>query len=339
MGVPSRARDRAVGGHPERSGQPRSRFHPLRSTLESCRIDGLGRQALSFDAFLDETSTDGLVIAHRGQIVCERYANGMTAETPHILMSVSKSLLGLLAGVLVARGDLEPDRPVTDVIPEVAATAYRGATIRHLLDMRVGVAFDEDYLATSGPIIAYRKAVNWNPLEPWRAPDGPAVLLPELTKSAGPHGGPFNYVSPNTDLLGWVIERATGMRYADLMSELLWKPMGAAQQRLHHRRPVGRAALRGRRVRDGPRSRASRPAHGPGGSARRHAGHPGELDRRHHSKRRRRTPGPPAVWLTIILAYRSAIAASGTWRTVTPRCCSDWAFTARTCSSTGSTRS
>jgi CubicO group peptidase (beta-lactamase class C family) len=191
-------------------------------------IDGLERQALSFEAFLDETSTDGLVIAHRGQIVCERYANGMTAETPHILMSVSKSLLGLLAGILVARGDIEPDRPVTDVIPEVRATAYRGATLRHLLDMRVGVAFDEDYLATSGPIIAYRKAVNWNPLEPGETPTDLRSFYQEMTKSAGPHGGPFNYISPNTDLLGWVIERATGIRYADLMSELLWKPMGAA---------------------------------------------------------------------------------------------------------------
>ena len=193
------------------------------------RIDGVGGQALSFDAFLNQTSTDGVVIARRGQIVFERYANGMTAESPHILMSVSKSLLGLLAGILVARGDIEPDRPVTDVIPEVTATAYRGATIRHLLDMRAGIAFDEDYLATSGPIIAYRKAGNWNPLEPGEPPMDLRSFYQALTKSAGSHGGPFNYVSPNTDLLGWVIERAVGMRYADLMSELLWKPMGAAR--------------------------------------------------------------------------------------------------------------
>lgn len=184
---------------------------------------------LRIDHFFDETSTDGLVIVHRGRIVFERYANGMTAETPHILMSVSKSLLGLLAGVLAARGDLDPDRPVTDVIPEVAGTAYNGATIRHLLDMRAGVAFDEDYLATSGPIVAYRKATNWNPLEPGDPPSDLRSFYREMTKSAGPHGGPFNYVSPNTDLLGWVIERATGARYADLMSELIWKPMGAAR--------------------------------------------------------------------------------------------------------------
>src|SRR5215472_14232641 len=58
---------------------------------------------LRIDQFFDETSTDGLVIVHRGRVVFERYGNGMTADSPHILMSVSKSLLGLLAGVLAAR--------------------------------------------------------------------------------------------------------------------------------------------------------------------------------------------------------------------------------------------
>src|SRR5262249_59035360 len=106
---------------------------------------------------------------------------------------------------------------------------YDGATIRHLLDMRAGIAFDEDYLATSGPIVAYRKAVNWNPLEPGESPTDLRSFYRELTKSSGPHGGPFNYVSPNTDLLRLVSERATGARYADLMSELLWRPLGAAR--------------------------------------------------------------------------------------------------------------
>src|SRR5262245_6083557 len=205
--------------------------------LPSAPIEGLGTlcidrdggRTLSLDEFLDETNTDGAVIVRRGRIVFERYANGMTAESPHILMSVSKSLLGLLAGVLVARGDLTPDRLVTDIVPEVGETAYQGATIRHLLDMRAGAFFDEDYLATSGPIVAYRKAGNWNPLEPGDTPSDLRSFYREMTKSAGPHGGPVNYVSPNTDLLGWALERATGERYADLMSELLWKPLGAAR--------------------------------------------------------------------------------------------------------------
>src|SRR5262245_36372126 len=204
-------------------------FRTAPTDMGALRIDRDGHRALSLDEFLEETNTDGMVIVRRGQIVFERYANGMTAESPHILMSVSKSLLGLLAGVLIARGDLVPDRLVTDIVPEVGETAYRGATIRHLLDMRAGAFFDEDYLATAGPIVAYRKAGNWNPLEPGDTPSDLRSFYQEMTKSAGPHGGPFNYVSPNTDLLGWALERATGERYADLMSELLWKPLGAAR--------------------------------------------------------------------------------------------------------------
>jgi CubicO group peptidase (beta-lactamase class C family) len=118
-----------------------------RLDLGEMPIEAGGVRPLSFDEFLADTSTDGVVVSG-GRIVFERYANGMTKTTPHILMSVSKSVLGLVAGVLSARRRLEPDRKVTDFLPEVGGTAYQGATVRHLLDMRAGVAFDEDYLAT-----------------------------------------------------------------------------------------------------------------------------------------------------------------------------------------------
>src|SRR5262249_9574081 len=113
-----------------------------------------------------------------------------------------------------------------------------------------------------------RKAANWNPLEPGDPPSDLRSFYAELTKSSGEHGGPFNYVSPNTDLLGWVIERAAGRRYADLMSELIWRPMGAGRSayipadRLAPGRPARPAALRGRPLRHRSRSRASRSAHG-----------------------------------------------------------------------------
>jgi CubicO group peptidase (beta-lactamase class C family) len=75
--------------------------------------------------------------------------------------------------------------------------------------MRAGVAFDEDYLATPGAIIAYHKATDWVPLDPGEAPSDLRSFYTVMTERDGPHGGRFHYVSPNTDLLGWVIERAT----------------------------------------------------------------------------------------------------------------------------------
>jgi CubicO group peptidase (beta-lactamase class C family) len=185
--------------------------------------------SISFDAFLSYTSTDGIVILHRGRIVHESFRNGMQPETPHILMSVSKSILGLLAGALAKSGALDAASLVTDTIPELRDTGYAGTTIRQLLDMRAGVAFDEDYDATTGPMVAYRRATGWNPVEPGEPPRDLRSFYRQMRARRGPHGAIFDYVSPNTDLLGWVIERSTGRRYAELMSELLWRPMGAAR--------------------------------------------------------------------------------------------------------------
>src|SRR5262249_38306196 len=140
-----------------------------------------------------------------------------------------KSVLGLLVGILVERGALDLESPVTRWVPEVKNTAYAGATLRHLIDMRAGIFFDEDYLASAGPIIEYRKAQNWDPLKPGETPSDLRSFFSCLVETDGQHEGRFHYVSPNTDLMGWVIERATGERYADLVSKLLWRPMGAAR--------------------------------------------------------------------------------------------------------------
>jgi CubicO group peptidase (beta-lactamase class C family) len=207
-------------------------FHHVRELVPSADIPSDRKHVrelesrpaeLALEPFLEETGTDGMAILHRGRLVFERYAGGMTPQAPHILMSVSKSMLGLL----MSRLELRPERPVTEVVPELADTAYRGASLRQLLDMRAGVAFNEDYLATSGPIAEYRKATGWNPLAAGEQPSDLYSFLSTLKEQDGPHGGPMHYVSPNSDLLGWVIERATGQRYAQLMSELVWKPAGA----------------------------------------------------------------------------------------------------------------
>ncbi len=204
------------------------RLPPVAADIAGLAIDDGHGGRLDLDGFLAASATDAFVVVHRGRVIAEHYANDMTAATPHILMSVSKSMLGLLAGILAARGTLDLDRRCEDYVPELAGSAFEGASVRQLLDMRSGLDFDEDYLATSGAIIAYRKSTNWNPLGPGETASDMRSFLPTLTARRAPHGGKFNYVSPCTDLLGWIIERAAGRRYADLMSELLWRPLGAA---------------------------------------------------------------------------------------------------------------
>src|ERR1700745_3336423 len=102
---------------------------------------------LDFAGFLAATDTDGIVVLHRGEVVAERYAHGMIRQTPHILMSVSKSLLGVVAGILAGKGILDPDEPVTRLIPEIANTAYGGATIPKIPHMRAGGFSRANYCA------------------------------------------------------------------------------------------------------------------------------------------------------------------------------------------------
>ena len=94
---------------------------------------------------LRATHTDAFVVLRRGRIASEWYGHGMSATTPHIVFSVSKSICGTLGGILADRGLLDPDDRVIDYIPELEPSVYAGCTIRHLLDMSVGIAFNEDY--------------------------------------------------------------------------------------------------------------------------------------------------------------------------------------------------
>lgn len=206
-----------------------SGFEPLpraAADLAGFRLSRDG-QELDVDGWLEATFTDSIVVLKDGKVAFERYARGQSPTVPHILMSVSKSILGLVAGIVAGRGLLDVDAPLTDLIPELRGSAYAGATVRDALDMRVGVRFDEDYHARSGAIIEYRKSHLWDPAPVGESPTDLRSFFPTLKDRDGEHGGRFHYVSPNTDLLGWVLERATGTRYADLVSETLWRRIGA----------------------------------------------------------------------------------------------------------------
>jgi CubicO group peptidase (beta-lactamase class C family) len=182
----------------------------------------------AIEQLLRETETDGFLVLRDGAILYEWYANGLGPDAPHIIFSISKSVSAILAGILAGEGKLDPDAPVTRYVPEVAGSAYADATLRHVLDMTVSIDFDESYLDPESAFARYREAMGWNPVaDPSKTP-GLHRFLTTLPRGKGPHGARFHYVSPNSDLLGWIIERAAGRPYAELVSELIWKPMGAA---------------------------------------------------------------------------------------------------------------
>ncbi len=180
---------------------------------------------LTVKQHLDAGYTDGLVVLHRGAIVAERYGDGVEAHEPHLLMSVTKSFAGSLTGIVCEKGQLSPDMAVTSILPELAGSAYDGALVRHVLDMTVGMDYSEDYEDRQSDVALLDVAAGWRP---WRedAPDNLRAYMATMRK-AGPHGETFHYVSTNTDVLGWILERVTGTDFATLLSREIWQPMGA----------------------------------------------------------------------------------------------------------------
>jgi len=176
---------------------------------------------------LADTFTDGFLVMQRGRILSERYDNHQTPDARHIVFSVSKSITASLAGTLVDRGLLDPDSPVTRYIPEVAGAAYGDCTVRHVLDMTVSTDFVEDYLDATGDFARYRASTGWIPIVDPKNLSDLRTFLATLKRGAEPHGTRFHYVSPNSDLLGWILERTAGVHYARLISEMMWQPMGA----------------------------------------------------------------------------------------------------------------
>lgn len=196
---------------------------PLPSTpkdFSGFQVKSRGK-AYDLKQMLTATASDGIVVLHEGRIVFEDYANGTTADAQHIIMSATKSMTGLVAGLLKARGLLDTDALVSDYVEEVTLTAYQGATIQQLLDMRTGIHLTEQDLR------AYALASGWDPAGPGEQTGDLHSFYGAMTAPPAPHGGPFAYISANTDLLGWAIERAAKKPFAELLSELLWKPMGA----------------------------------------------------------------------------------------------------------------
>ncbi len=184
---------------------------------------------LTVAEFLDRTWTDGFLVLHRGRVITEQYFNGMQPETPHLLMSVSKSVTSTVAGILAGRGVLDPGAEVTTIVPELAGASFAGATVQHLLDMRTGTRFNEDYADLDADVRSYERVYLWRPPAGQAGGEDAVDALSYFAtlQNDGEHGGPFRYRSILTDVLAWVIERAAGDRLHELISRELWQPMGA----------------------------------------------------------------------------------------------------------------
>jgi CubicO group peptidase (beta-lactamase class C family) len=219
---------------------PASSLPEAQEDIDGIGFESGGRQD-TIAGFLQTSYNDGLLVLHRGKIVAERYHNGMSARTPHLSQSVAKSVVGTVAGILVGRGVVDPTAPVTEYLPELEATAYRGASVQHVLDMTSGVVFDESYAALDSHMAKIDAACGWKER---RDPDWPSSvweLILTLTEAECEHGAAFRYRSIETDVLSFILQRASATPLAELVSRELWAPMGAGEDAYFTVDPAGYA--------------------------------------------------------------------------------------------------
>ena len=182
----------------------------------------------SIGQFLDDSFTDGFLILSKGKLAAEIYMNNMQRRTPHLSQSVAKSIVGTVAGILNGRGELDFKAPVTEYLPDLAATAYRAATVQQVMDMTSGTLFDETYTAPDSHIAKVDAACGWKDLKPgW--PETMWQLILELTESEAAHGESFRYRSIETDVIGFVLQSISGLTLSELVAQELWVPMGAEE--------------------------------------------------------------------------------------------------------------
>ena len=196
-------------------------------SLDPLRFAGQYGARTTLAQFLAQAHADGFIVLHRGLILHESYAGEGAAHRPHIWMSVTKSLVGTIAATLIHEGALDPDALVPHYAPELARSAYGDATLRQVLDMLVGVDYNEDYADPKAQIWDYARAGGLLPRPVfYEGPQSLHAYLPGLRKS-GEHGKAFDYKTVNTEVMGWILQRATGQPLAELVSSLIWAPMGA----------------------------------------------------------------------------------------------------------------
>lgn len=203
------------------SSSPRVLNQNIKSELGDLSVD-THEGARKLSDFLSSTNTDSFTAVKDEDLVFEWLAPGVSDLEPHLIFSVTKSFTGMLVGALVQAGMINVDDLVTKYVPEIADSGFGDATVRNLLDMAASYQFEEDY--TPGPdIIAYRHSVGWYPA-PLGAPNLHDFIASR--KKVGEHGQKFRYMSPTTDLVGWVIEAASGMPYAEALSKFIWSKIG-----------------------------------------------------------------------------------------------------------------
>jgi CubicO group peptidase (beta-lactamase class C family) len=178
------------------------------------------------DAYAEQEKSFAFIVARDGRIVHERYWEGFVPSSRFSTASMHKTVMALAFGPAVAAGRIGLDDPVGRFLPEWKNDPRGAITVGQLLRMESGLAAPPTALDPSslGAQLMF-------------APDIRAVAL--RFPGGGPPGREFAYANVNSQLAGMALDAATAGRYADWLSRVLWRPIGASDAALWLDRPGG----------------------------------------------------------------------------------------------------
>jgi CubicO group peptidase (beta-lactamase class C family) len=179
---------------------------------------------LDIDAYMHGQRSAALMVLHNGQVRLERYGLDFDSEGRWTSFSVAKSLTSTLVGMAVRDGHIKSmDDKVSDYIAEMKGSAYDDVSIRQLLTMTSGVAWNENYDDPKSDVAQF------NNHKPKDGEDAVVSYLRKLPRAV-PAGTRWLYSTGETNLVGVLVARATKKTLSDYLSEKIWRPAGMAQQ-------------------------------------------------------------------------------------------------------------
>jgi hypothetical protein len=184
--------------------------------------------SVGFKEFLDsdQSTAMGVLIVHKGKVVFEHNPRMRTHEKP-VHWSVTKVFVSSLIAILEAEKRIDINLPIDFYLPELKDSDFKNITIKNILDMATGINCSENYTDKKSCYYLYSMTVGdgyWNEA----SPNNPYDFVTNMSfGSLYEQGTVFDSSGVNAFVLGWLVEKITGMQFQDALSEMIWTKIGA----------------------------------------------------------------------------------------------------------------
>jgi len=182
---------------------------------------------MNFERFLhsDLSTAISVLIVHKGEIVYEKYPRMKPHEKP-VFWSVAKVFTATLVAILEEQNKVDTTLPIDFYLPELKGSDFEGILIQNILDMATGIKCSEEYVDKQACYYVYSSAIGdgfWTA----ESPDNPYEFVAKLKVGQfAEQGQQYDYSGVNTFILGWLVEKTTGLQFQDALSEMIWTKIG-----------------------------------------------------------------------------------------------------------------